>query len=129
MTAAEQHVHACASTCQHAQCCTVLHAALRHSHLLCRFLARVWLDLDPLRNVQAVWSHYDPRGRGYLGTHQLVAFLQQLQAPLGHRAAPPAWLRPVRYECWAVRKPHRGLPFADVLTVLLHHRLGMGVRP
>lgn len=57
-----------------------------------------------------------------------MAFLQQLQAPLGHRGTPPAWLRPVRYECWAVRKPHKGLPFADVLTVLLHHRLGMGVR-
>ena len=78
--------------------------------------------------MQEVWSRYDPRGRGYLGTHALRALLMELQAPLGHRTAPEAWMTPVRYECWAVRRAQRGLPFADVLTVLLHHRLGMGVR-
>ena len=73
--------------------------------------------------LQLVWTHFDPKRRGFIGVHRIQEMVVALAAPLGHTEPSATWLRPLRFEAWSARQ-RRGVPFADMLLALLHHRMG-----
>lgn len=80
-----------------------------------------------LLRAQVVWSHFDPKRRGFIGVHRIRDLVEELAAPLGHKTPSMQWLRPLKYEAWSARQ-RRGVPFADMLLALLHHRMGPQVQ-
>lgn len=77
-----------------------------------------------ISEFQKAWSQIDPKATGYIGLHRLPELLEKIGAPLGNAKITPAWIRPILYECFTVHERGKGLPFNEVLEVLLAVKLG-----
>lgn len=94
-----------------------------HDALPCVSSARAASSFIICKPLQAVWSRFDPKRRGFIGVHRVRDLVTELAAPLGHKGPTALWMRPVRHEVWVVRQ-RRGVPFTDMLLALLHYRMG-----
>ena len=84
------------------------------------------LSDEHLDMYQKLWMEYDGKGKGFLKLHRLGEFLDRLGPPIVIKSMSQKRRWRLFWQILSVHEEGQGIPFKELLEVLLIERLGQG---